>query len=195
MRTDEVKRCEWCQGDELYLGYHDEVWGYPEFDDRRLFEFLLLEGAQAGLSWITILRKRQNYQLAFDGFDPALIARYGDEKKAELLANSGIVRNRLKIDSFIINARRYLDMEAAGVRFSDYLWDVVDGRPIQNQYTASAQVPANTRVSDTLSKRLKADGFKFVGSTICYALMRATGMVNDNLVSCYRHVECAAASP
>ena len=154
MATEDLIRCDWCQGDALYRSYHDEVWGYPEFDDRVLFEFLLLEGAQAGLSWITILRKQENYRLALDGFDPELIARYDDQKKAELL-----------------------------------------GRPIQNQFVSIADVPAKTAVSDALSKRLKADGFKFVGTTICYALMQATGMVNDHLVSCHRHRECAAACP
>jgi DNA-3-methyladenine glycosylase I len=195
MATEDLIRCDWCQGDELYRSYHDEVWGYPEFDDRVLFEYLLLEGAQAGLSWITILRKQENYRLALDGFDPELIARYGDQKKAELLGNAGIVRNRLKIDSCITNARSYLAILDSGRQFKDYLWDFVDGRPIQNQFVSIADVPAKTAVSDALSKRLKADGFKFVGTTICYALMQATGMVNDHLVSCHRHRDCAAACP
>ncbi len=195
MATEDLIRCDWCQGDALYRSYHDEVWGYPEFDDRVLFEFLLLEGAQAGLSWITILRKQENYRLALDGFDPELIARYGDQKKAELLGNAGIVRNRLKIDSCITNARSYLAILDSGRQFKDYLWDFVDGRPIQNQFVSIADVPAKTAVSDALSKRLKADGFKFVGTTICYALMQATGMVNDHLVSCHRHRDCAAACP
>ena len=195
MATEDLIRCDWCQGDALYRSYHDEVWGYPEFDDRVLFEFLLLEGAQAGLSWITILRKQENYRLALDGFDPELIARYGDQKKAELLGNAGIVRNRLKIDSCITNARSYLAILDSGRQFKDYLWDFVDGRPIQNQFVSIADVPAKTAVSDALSKRLKADGFKFVGTAICYALMQATGMVNDHLVSCHRHRDCAAACP
>jgi|TARA_B110000259_G_scaffold186992_1_gene239750 DNA-3-methyladenine glycosylase I len=195
MATDDLVRCDWCQGDALYRHYHDKVWGYPEFDDRVLFEFLLLEGAQAGLSWITILRKQENYRLALDGFDPELIARYGDQKKAELLSNAGIVRNRLKIDSCVTNARSYLAILESGRQFKDYLWDCVDGRPIQNHFVSIADVPAHTVVSDALSKRLKADGFKFVGTTICYALMQATGMVNDHLVSCHRHRECAVACP
>ena len=195
MATEDLIRCDWCQGDALYRSYHDEVWGYPEFDDRVLFEFLLLEGAQAGLSSITILRKQENYRLALDGFDPELIAGYDDQKKAELLGNAGIVRNRLKIDSCITNARSYLAILDSGRQFKDYLWDFVEGRPIQNQFVSIADVPAKTAVSDALSKRLKADGFKFVGTTICYALMQATGMVNDHLVSCHRHRECAAACP
>lgn len=194
MATIERQRCGWCQGEQLYRDYHDQVWGLPEFNDQMLFEFLLLEGAQAGLSWITILRKREHYRQAFDGFDPYAIADYGDVKQAELLQNPGIIRNRLKIASASINARSYLHIVNKGRSFADYLWDFVDGTPVQNHYVSLADVPANTPISDAMSKRLKADGFKFVGTTICYAFMQATGMVNDHLLSCYRHEQCAAAS-
>ncbi|MDP4598652.1 MAG: DNA-3-methyladenine glycosylase I [Pseudomonadales bacterium] len=194
MATTELQRCGWCQGEQLYRDYHDQVWGLPEFNDQMLFEFLLLEGAQAGLSWITILRKREHYRQAFDGFDPVAIADYGDVKQAELLQNPGIIRNRLKIASASINARSYLHIVNKGRSFADYLWDFVDGTPVQNHYVSLADVPANTPTSDAMSKRLKADGFKFVGTTICYAFMQATGMVNDHLLSCYRHEQCAAAS-
>jgi DNA-3-methyladenine glycosylase I len=194
MQSSNLQRCNWCEGDELYLRYHDEEWGRPQHDDRVLFEFLLLEGAQAGLSWITILRKRENYRAALDGFDAEKIARYDEQKKQALLGNSGIVRNRLKIDSAIGNARQFLQIKESGRSFRDYLWAFVDGTTIQNHYASLSDVPANTAVSDAMSKQMKRDGFKFVGSTICYAFMQATGMVNDHLLSCYRHPQYVAST-
>ncbi|MFT4820683.1 MAG: DNA-3-methyladenine glycosylase I [Candidatus Azotimanducaceae bacterium] len=192
MESSNLQRCGWCKGDELYQRYHDEVWGVPERDDRVLFEFLLLEGAQAGLNWITILRKRENYRAAFDGFDAEKIARYDDQKKHALLTNSGIVRNRLKIDSAIGNAQQFLRIKESGESFRDYLWAFVDGKTVQNRYVNLNDVPSNTALSDAMSKQMKRDGFKFVGSTICYAFMQATGMVNDHLLSCHRHSQCLA---
>ena len=183
------QRCGWCGDDPLYVNYHDNEWGVPVHDDRRLFEFLILEGAQAGLSWITILRKRENYRRAFDNFDAAKIARYGRHQVARLLGDAGIVRNRLKIEAAINNAQRFLEVQAAFASFDAYLWRFVDGQPIANRWNSLKQVPASTRESDALSKDLKARGFKFVGSTICYAHMQATGMVNDHLASCFRHAE------
>ena len=185
------KRCAWPGDDPLYMDYHDREWGVPASDDRTLFEMLILEGAQAGLSWITILRKRENYRRAFDGFDPRKVARYDARKKRALLADAGIVRNRLKVDAAIGNARAFLDIVDAHGSFSDYLWDFVDGRPIVNRWKRQAQVPASTAESDALSKALKARGFKFVGTTICYSFMQAVGMVNDHLVDCFRHGELA----
>jgi len=183
------QRCGWCGDDPLYVNYHDTEWGVPVHDDRRLFEFLILEGAQAGLSWITILRKRENYRRAFDNFDAAKIARYGRHQVARLLGDAGIVRNRLKIEAAINNAQRFLEVQAAFGSFDDYIWRFVDGQPIINRWKSLKQVPASTRESDALSEDLKARGFKFVGSTICYAHMQATGMVNDHLASCFRHAE------
>jgi DNA-3-methyladenine glycosylase I len=194
MASLKIKRCGWCEGDDLYQRYHDEVWGRPEHDDRALFEFLLLEGAQAGLSWITILRKRESYRDAFDGFVPDKIARYDEQKKQALLANVGIVRNRLKVDSAITNARQFLKIQESGQSFRDYLWSFVDGQTIQNRYASMNDVPVNTPISDAMSKQMKRDGFSFVGSTICYAFMQATGMVNDHLLSCHRHSQCEALS-
>ncbi|GAA5315112.1 MAG: DNA-3-methyladenine glycosylase I [Candidatus Pelagadaptatus aseana] len=181
------QRCPWCLGDPLYEDYHDNEWGTPCFDDAKLFEFLLLEGAQAGLAWITVLRKREHYREAYDGFDPNRIARYDDSKIAELLQNPGIIRNKLKVNSAVQNARAYLNVLDRHDSFSDYLWQFVDGQPIQNHFTTMKQVPATTPISDTMSKTLKKAGFNFVGSTICYAYMQATGMVNDHLTSCLRH--------
>lgn len=192
IESSDLQRCGWCEGDELYQRYHDEEWGRAEHDDRVLFEFLLLEGAQAGLSWITILRKRENYRVAFDEFDAEKIARYDDQKKHSLLADSGIVRNRLKIDSAVSNARQVLQIQESGKSFRDYLWAFVDGKTIQNDYASLSDVPANTPLSDAMSKQMKRDGFKFVGSTICYAFMQATGMVNDHLLSCHRHPQFVA---
>lgn len=183
------KRCDWCGSDPLYVRYHDEEWGVPQHDERRLFELLLLEGAQAGLSWITVLRKRENYRAAFDAFDPHKIAAYTDADIARLLANPGIVRNRLKVAGAIASARAYRDVVDKAGSFERYLWQFVDGKPITNQWRSLAQVPATSPESDRMSKELKQRGFKFVGSTICYAFMQATGMVNDHLVSCYRHRE------
>ncbi len=184
-----VKRCGWCGDDALYRQYHDCEWGVPLHDERQLFEFVCLEGAQAGLSWITILRKRENYRRAFDDFDADKIARYDEAKINSLLADPGIVRNKLKVNGFIKNARAYLEMLDRGSTLDEYLWGFVDGQPVQNRWTSEQQIPVNTPVSDALSKDLKKRGFSFVGSTICYALMQAAGLVNDHLTDCYRHVE------
>ncbi|MCL4682581.1 MAG: DNA-3-methyladenine glycosylase I [Rhodocyclaceae bacterium] len=184
-----VQRCPWCGEDPLYVAYHDAEWGVPVHDDRRLFEFLILEGAQAGLSWITILRKREAYRRAFAGFDAEKVARYGAREAKRLLADPGIVRNRLKIEAAIANARRFLEVQETFGSFDAYVWRFVDGRPIVNRWKSLAQVPAATRESEALSRDLKARGFRFVGPTICYAHMQATGMVNDHLVGCFRHAE------
>ena len=184
-----MERCPWCEGFELYRQYHDEEWGVPLKDDRALFELLILEGAQAGLSWSTVLKKRESYRHAFDQFDPEKIARYSDAKVAELLADSGIIRNRLKVAATITNAKAYLALTKDGQSFSDFLWQFVNGKPIQHQRMSLSDVPANSPESDALSKALLKAGFKFVGSTICYAFMQASGMVNDHLTSCHRHAE------
>ena len=184
-----IRRCGWCGEDALYVAYHDKEWGVPVHDDRRLFEFLILEGAQAGLSWITILRKRENYRQAFAGFDAGKVARFGTRDVARLLADPGIVRNRLKVGAAISNAQRFLDVQEEFGSFDAYIWRFVDGRPIVNRWKTLKQVPASTQASDALSRDLKQRGFKFVGSTICYAHMQATGMVNDHLVGCFRHGE------
>ncbi|MCW8195386.1 DNA-3-methyladenine glycosylase I [Proteobacteria bacterium 005FR1] len=189
-QKDEDPRCSWCHGDELYRQYHDTEWGVPLYDDQKLFEFLILEGAQAGLAWITVLRKREGYRMAFDDFDPEKIARYSDRKVEALLNNEGIIRNRLKVKSAVQNARAYLDLREAGIRFSDFLWEFVDGSPVQNRWRSMQEVPATSDISDRLSKALKKRGFNFVGSTICYAHMQATGMVNDHLISCPRYEPC-----
>ena len=179
-------RCPWAGDDPLYQSYHDYEWGVPLFDDRRLFEMLILEGAQAGLSWLTILRKRAGYRRAFNRFDPRKIARYTDDDINRLMADASIVRNRLKIEAARINARIFLETQAEYGRFSDYIWQFVDGRPIINRWRTFAQVPVTTAASDSMSRDLKQRGFKFVGSTICYAYMQAVGLVNDHLVSCFR---------
>lgn len=185
----DLPRCKWPGSDPLYLEYHDHEWGVPRRDSRALFEMLQLEGAQAGLSWITILRKRENYRRAFDGFDPAKIARYTPAKVEKLMANEGIVRNRLKIEGVVTSAKAYLAMEKEGVSFANFLWDFVDGEPIQNRLKPGGPIPAETEISKRMSKELKKRGFKFVGPTIVYAFMQAVGMVNDHLVTCYRHPE------
>jgi DNA-3-methyladenine glycosylase I len=177
----------------LYIKYHDTEWGVPVHGDRLLFEFLILEGAQAGLSWETILKKRQHYRQAFDDFDPASVARYGPKKRESLLSDSGIVRNRLKIEAAIVNAKALLAVQDAFGAFDEYIWGFVGHEPKQNTWTSIKQVPATTPESDTMSKDLKRRGFKFVGSTICYAFMQAVGMVNDHLVDCYRHSELRTA--
>ena len=179
-------RCPWAT-DELYIRYHDTEWGVPLHDDRRLFEFLILEGAQAGLSWHTVLNKRENYRAAFDQFDPERIARYGDARIAKLLNNAGIIRNRLKIRSAVQNAKAFLKVQEEFGSFDAYIWRFVDGRPKINFWKSLKQIPARTAVSDALSQDLRQRGFNFVGSTICYAHMQATGMVNDHLVACFRH--------
>jgi DNA-3-methyladenine glycosylase I len=182
-----MQRCPWCEGFELYRHYHDTEWGVPLRDDRALFELINLEGAQAGLSWSTVLKKRETYRLAFDQFDPETIARYDAHKVAQLLADPGIVRNRLKVAATIGNAKAFLDLQAKGQSFSDFVWQFVDGQPLQHQRRSMSEVPAKTAQSDAMSKALLQAGFKFVGSTICYAFMQASGMVNDHLVTCHRH--------
>jgi len=188
-----MERCPWCGNDPLYVAYHDEEWGVPQHDDRVLFEFLILEGAQAGLAWITILRKRENYRKAFDGFDPQRIARYGAADVARLLADPGIVRNRLKINATIANARAFLEVQREFGSFDAYLWGFVDGRPVRNGWQTMAEVPATSAASDALSRDLRRRGFKFVGSTICYALMQAVGLVDDHLAGCFRHARVGGA--
>lgn len=186
-------RCGWClTGNELYVSYHDREWGVPVWDDRTQFEFLLLEGAQAGLSWSTILNKREGYREAFAGFDPERIARFGKREQARLMSNPGIVRNRLKIEAAIGNARAYLEYQAQHGSFARHLWSFVGGRPIQNRFRETTQVPASTAQSEALSKDLKRRGFRFVGGTIMYAHMQATGMVNDHLTKCFRYQPCKA---
>lgn len=184
-----LSRCDWCGDDTFYQQYHDREWGVPLYDDKKLFEFLILEGAQAGLSWITVLKKRERYQQVFDQFDPEKIATYDDKKIESLMADAGIIRNRLKIKSAIGNAQVYLKIQESGVSFSDYIWQFVSMNPIQNRFKSMAAVPAESDLSKTMSKQLKKDGFNFVGPTICYAFMQATGMVNDHLTSCYRYTE------
>lgn len=192
MTNKNDKRCSWCLGDPFYESYHDTEWGTPLRNDNKLFEFLLLEGAQAGLSWITVLRKREGYRLAYDNFDPEKIARYSDKKVEKLLANPEIIRNRLKVKSAVKNAKAFLTLQDQESSFSDYLWGFVDGAPKINRWRSMSDVPAFTEVSDQLSKDLKKRGFNFVGSTICYAFMQATGMVNDHLISCPRYKSCQA---
>jgi DNA-3-methyladenine glycosylase I len=179
-----MNRCGWVNHDPLYIDYHDHEWGVPVYDDRTLFEFLNLEGAQAGLSWYTILKKRENYQVAFDHFDPEKIIQYDDKKIEELLKNEGIVRNKLKINAVITNAKAFLIVVDEFGSFSKYIWSFVNGKPIQNHFKELKDVPASTEISDRMSKDLKKRGFKFVGSTICYAYMQAVGMVNDHIVTC-----------
>jgi DNA-3-methyladenine glycosylase I len=181
------QRCTWCEGSTLQTSYHDREWGVPVHDDRKLFEFLILEGAQAGLSWDTILRKRESYRRAFAGFDPRKVARFGARERAALMKNPGIVRNRLKIDSAVTYARAFLALQREYGSFDRYVWRFVGGRPIVNRWRRHRQTPASTAESDAMSKDLKRRGFRFVGSTICYAFMQAVGMVNDHLVTCYRH--------
>ncbi len=185
----ELERCAWCLADPLYTKYHDEEWGVPLHDDRRLFEFLALDGAQAGLSWLTILKKRENYRKAFDRFDPVKVACYDQRKIRSLLKDSGIVRNRLKIESAVTNAQAFLKVQSEFGRFDDYIWRFVGGKPITNRFERLKEIPPQTKISDAVSKDLRARGFRFVGSTICYAFMQAAGMVNDHLVSCFRYKE------
>jgi len=185
----EQQRCAWSGNDPLMIAYHDEEWGVPVHDDRLLFEFLILEGAQAGLSWRTILAKRENYRRAFHGFDPAKIARYGDDDTQRLLADAGIVRNRLKIAAAVRNATAFLEVQKEFGAFDAFVWQFVGGKPIDNRIGASKDLPARTAESDAMSKDLLRRGFKFVGSTICYAFMQAVGMVNDHEASCFRYAE------
>jgi DNA-3-methyladenine glycosylase I len=182
-----VQRCEWCGDDPLYTKYHDLEWGVPLLNERKLFEMLILEGAQAGLSWITVLKKREHYKKVFDNFDPNKIAHYNQRKVESLLMDPGIIRNRLKVASTIGNARIWLALKDQGIKPVDYLWQFVDGQPVQNNWKSHKQIPATTHQSDVMSKTLKKQGFKFVGSTICYAFMQAVGMVNDHTTGCHRH--------
>jgi len=185
------KRCEWAGGNELYEKYHDEEWDVPSYDDRHLFEMLILEGAQAGLNWITILKKREGYRKAFNDFDAKKISRYTQEKINKLLLNPEIIRNKLKVNSAVTNAKIFLEIQKEFGSFSKYMWQFVDGKPIKNKWKKQSDVPATTDVSDVMSKALKKRGFKFVGSTICYAYMQAVGMVNDHTVDCRCYKKCA----
>jgi len=187
-----MKRCEWCTSSELYMNYHDTEWGVPTFDDQKHFEFLVLESAQAGLSWITILKKRENYRKAYDNFDPKKVARYGDSKKAKLLADAGIVRNRLKIDASINNAQKFLEIQKEFGSFSDYIWGFVKEKPVVGKWKKLEEIPARTELSDTISKDMKKRGFKFLGSVIMYSHLQATGIINDHLANCYRYKEVSA---
>ncbi len=183
------KRCEWCGTDPLYVDYHDNDWGVPVHDDRLLFEMIVLEGAQAGLSWSTVLKKRESYRKAFDNFDPVKVARYTDKRMARLLENPGIIRNRLKVASAVRNAKAFLAVAQEFGSFDAYIWQFVDFKPIQNKWKHMKELPASTPESDAMSKDLKKRGFNFVGSTICYALMQSIGMVNDHAIDCYRYRE------
>lgn len=188
MKNEEIKhRCGWCKGDALYEEYHDVEWGTPVYDDQKLFEFLILETMQAGLSWITILRKRENYREALDGFDALIIASYDQAKQDQLLGNAGIIRNKLKIKSIITNAQLFLEIQGEYGSFSKFIWSYVDHQPVVNRWNNYKEAPANTPLSDRISKDMKKRGFKFVGSTILYAFMQATGMVNDHEVNCHRY--------
>jgi DNA-3-methyladenine glycosylase I len=184
-----LSRCGWVHDDPIEMAYHDQEWGVPLHDDHKHFEFIILDGFQAGLSWLTILRKRENFRTAFDKFDPALVARYDDTKQRALLQNEGIIRNRLKIQAATTNARAFLQVQAEFGSFDRYIWRFVEGEPLQNTWPILADVPTKTTISDAMSKDLKKRGFKFVGSTICYAYMQAAGMVNDHVVDCFRHGE------
>ncbi len=185
--NQKIKRCSWGNSDPLYVVYHDREWGIPVHDDRKLFEMLILEGAQAGLNWITILKKRENYRKAFDNFDAKKIACYDKQKVKKLLANEGIIRNRLKIEATVQNAKLFLDVQKEFGSFDNYIWQFVDGNPIINRWKSLKEIPPKTPESDAMSKDLKKRGFKFVGSTICYAFMQACGMVNDHVTSCFRY--------
>ena len=189
MHPDGITRCSWCGDEPSYVAYHDEEWGVPEWDDQALFEKLILDGFQAGLSWFIILRKRDNFRRAFDDFSPELIARYDEAKIASLLADAGIVRNKAKVHATIGNARTWLEIQETTNGFSEYLWSFVDGAPLINRWSGDGSIPAETDASKAMSKDLKKRGFKFCGPTICYAFMQAVGMVNDHVVDCYRHGE------
>ncbi len=189
MPANKILRCDWAGTDPLYIQYHDYEWGVALHDDRRLFEFLILEGMQAGLSWLTILKKRENFRLAFDQFDPQVVAGYDQTKINALMGDSGIIRNRLKIEAAVANARAFLETVAVYRTFDRFIWQFVDGRPIRNNWRTVAELPSQTKVSQQMSRSLKQRGFKFVGPTICYAFMQATGMVNDHLRTCFRHAQ------
>lgn len=188
--ADTVQRCSWATGSQLERVYHDTEWGVPQHDDRRLFELITLEGAQAGLSWVTVLKKRENYHKLFDDFEIERIARYDKRKLDSLMKNPGIIRNRLKLESTISNARRVIEIQNKYGSFNDYIWRFTDGKPIVNCWKYAQDFPASTTLSDTMSKELKKRGFRFVGNTICYAFMQATGMVNDHVIDCFRYEEC-----
>jgi DNA-3-methyladenine glycosylase I len=188
-----IKRCPWPSDDPLMIAYHDREWGVPLHDDGKLFEFIVLDGAQAGLSWSTVLKKRENYRKAFQEFDPAVVARYKEKDVQRLLKNGGIIRNRLKIESAVTNAKVFLDIQKEFGSFDAYIWQFVNNKPIQHKFRRLGEIPATTDESDAMSRDLKKRGFKFVGSTICYAFMQAAGMVNDHLVECFRYRECAEA--
>lgn len=190
MATRAPKRCDWCGTDSLYVDYHDKEWGVPVYDDHILFEFLILESMQAGLSWITILRKRENFRAAFDNFDPSKVATYKERKVSSLLKNAGIIRNELKIRAAINNANILLELQTEHGSFADYIWQFVEGTPINNAWKTQAHLPASTPLSDHMAKTLKKRGFRFIGSTICYSFMQAVGMVNDHLISCHRYRTC-----
>lgn len=188
LKGNEVKiRCKWCGNDPLYIKYHDEEWGVPVHDDQKLFEMLILEGAQAGLSWITVLKKRENYRKAFNNFDVLKVSRYSEKKIAKLLENPGIIRNRLKVNATVTNAKAFLEVQKEFGHFDKYIWQFVNHKPIINKFKLLSKLPSNTEVSDLMSKDLKKRGFKFIGSTICYAFMQATGMVNDHTTDCFRY--------
>ena len=182
-------RCDWCVGDPLYEAYHDEEWGVPVYDDDTLFEFLILETFQAGLSWITVLRKRENFRKAFDNFNYKKVANYAQNKIDELLQDTGIIRNKLKVNATVTNAQAFIKIQEEFGSFSDYIWKFTDGKPIKNSFKSLNEIPANTPLSDTISKDLKKRGFKFVGTTVVYAHMQATGMINDHVKGCFRYEE------
>jgi len=184
-----LKRCSWCEGSDIYIDYHDKEWGVPVFDDKKQFEFLVLESAQAGLSWLTILKRRDNYRKAYDNFDPVKVANYGDRKIKEMLNNEGIIRNKLKINASVNNAQLFLDIQKEYGSFCDYLWGFVDNKQVVNKWKTLSEVPVNTKLSDAITKDLKGRGFKFMGSTIMYAHLQATGIVNDHVIDCFRYKE------
>ncbi|MEM1243899.1 MAG: DNA-3-methyladenine glycosylase I [Pseudomonadota bacterium] len=184
-----IKRCGWVNDSQIYIDYHDQEWGVPIYDDIKLFEFLILEGVQAGLSWLVVLNKRAHYRKVFENFNPTKIIKFNQTKINRLLKDPGIIRNRLKIEACINNAKMYLKLQEQGIVFSDFLWQFVDGKPIQNCWKKESHVPANTPISDAMSKTLKKHGFKFIGTTICYAFMQAVGMVNDHRMDCFRYKE------
>ena len=187
--TPQLIRCPWCLGSELYLNYHDTEWGVPVFDDRKHFEFLVLESAQAGLSWITILKKRENYRTAYDNFDPAKVARYGQAKIEKLLTNPLIVRNRLKIEASVNNAKRFIEIQTEFGSFSHYIWSFTRGKPVTGKWKTMDQIPARTELSDTVALDMKKRGFRFLGGTIMYSHLQATGIVNDHITGCFRYKE------
>jgi DNA-3-methyladenine glycosylase I len=189
MKKKDKKRCPWCLGNPLYMEYHDREWGVPVHDDRKWFEFLTLEGAQAGLNWLLVLKKRENYRRAYDGFDPAKVARYNEKKIAKLLADPGLIRNRAKIAASLANARSFLKVQEEFGSFNRYMWSFLGGKPLRNHWRRDSDIPARSELSDAISADLRRRGFKFVGSTIVYAHMQATGMVNDHLTGCFRYGE------